>query len=226
MMPETRQQKSNLGPDMAEVLKAEIDQYFKSDSFLESLKFFVQSSVEQACALIVERMVTPLRNKIHDLKSELANVRRKCNENEQYSRRANIRIFGIPEEKGEDCMKKTLAFLDEQLGLKFKESDIDRVHRVGRPRTNATRALIVKFMAYRSKVQVLKIKKVKLDGKKIYINEDLTYCNLRHLQRVRVEHKDCPVWTVDGKVFFRTEAGKSEHVPNNIDDFVQSLYAY
>jgi hypothetical protein len=29
-------------------------------------------------------------------------------------------------------MKKTLAFLNEQLGLTFKESDIDRVHRVGR----------------------------------------------------------------------------------------------
>ena len=41
-------------------------------------------------------------------------------------------IFRIPEDKDEDCMKKTLAFLNEQLGLTFKESDIDRVHRVGR----------------------------------------------------------------------------------------------
>ena len=150
MMPETRQQKSNFDPDMAAVMKAEIDKYFKSDSFLETLKSFIQTSVEQACAMIVEKMVTPLRNEIRDLKSELAIVRRKCNENEQYSRRANIRIFGIPEDKGEDCMKKTLAFLNEQLGLTFKESDIDRVHRVGRPRMNATRAMIVKFMAYRS----------------------------------------------------------------------------
>jgi hypothetical protein len=62
-------------------------------------------------------------------------------------------------------MKKTFAFLNEQLGLTFKESDIDRVHRVGRPRMNSTRAMIVKFMAYRSKVQVLKIKKIKLAGK-------------------------------------------------------------
>ena len=176
--------------------------------------------------MIAEKMVTPLRNEIRDLKSELAIVRRKCNENEQYSRRANIRIFGIPEDKGEDCMKKTLAFLNEQLGLTFKESDIDRVHRVGRPRMNATRAMIVKFMACRSKVQVLKIKKMKIAGKKIYINEDLTYCNLRHLQQAREEHKDCPVWTIDGKVFFRTEAGRSEHVPNDTDDFKHSLYAY
>ena len=203
MMPEARQQKSNFDPDMAAVMKAEIDKYFKSDSFLETLKSFIQTSVEQACAMI--------------LKSELAIVRRKCNENEQYSRRANIRM---------DCMKKILAFLNEQLGLTFKESDIDRVHRVGRPRMNATRAMIVKFMAYRSKVQVLKIKKIKIDGKKIYINEDLTYCNLRHLQQAREEHKDCPVWTIDGKVFFRTEAGRSEHVPNDTDDFKHSLYAY
>jgi hypothetical protein len=52
--------------------------------------------------MIVEKMVTPLRNEIRDLKSELAIVRRKCNENEQYSCRANIRIFGIPEDKDED----------------------------------------------------------------------------------------------------------------------------
>jgi hypothetical protein len=63
---------------------------------------------------------------------------------------ALMSIFRIPEDKDEDCMKKTLAFLNEQLGLTFKESDIDRVHRVGRPRMNATRAMIVKFMAYRS----------------------------------------------------------------------------
>ena len=218
-MPETRQQKSNFDPDMAAVMKANIDKYFKSkeNSFLETLKSFIETSVEQACAMIVEKMLTPLRNEIRDLKSELAIVRRKCNENEQYSRRANIRM---------DCMKKILAFLNEQLGLTFKESDIDRVHRVGRPRMNATRAMIVKFMACRSKVQVLKIKKMKIAGKKIYINEDLTYCNLRHLQQAREEHKDCPVWTIDGKVFFRTEAGRSEHVPNDTDDFKHSLYAY
>ena len=72
----------------------------------------------------------------------------------------------------------------------------------------------------------MKIKKIKLAGKKNYINEDLTYCNLRHLQQAREEHKDCPVWTIDGKVFFRTEAGRSEHVPNDTDDFKHSLYAY
>jgi ribosomal protein L16 Arg81 hydroxylase len=151
-MPETRQQKSNFDPDMAAVMKANIDKYFKSkeNSFLETLKSFIETSVEQACAMIVEKMLTPLRNEIRDLKSELAIVRRKCNELEQYSRRANIRIFGIPEDKDEDCLKKTLAFVNEQLDLTFKESDIDRVHRVGRPRMNAARAMIVKFMAYRS----------------------------------------------------------------------------
>jgi hypothetical protein len=43
---------------------------------------------------------------------------------------ALMSIFRIPEDKDEDCMKKTLAFLNEQLGLTFKESDIDRVHRL------------------------------------------------------------------------------------------------
>jgi hypothetical protein len=75
-MPETRQQKSNFDPDMAALMKAEIDKYFKSDSFLETLKSFIQTSVEQACAMIVEKMVTPLRNENRDLKSELAIVRR------------------------------------------------------------------------------------------------------------------------------------------------------
>ena len=171
-------------------------------------------------------MVDLLRDEIRDLKSELATVRRKCNENEQYSRRANVCIFGILEEKDEDCMVKTLAFLNDQLGLMFKDSDIDRVHHVGRPRLDAPRPMIVKFMAYRSKVQVLKLKKTKLVGKKFYINEDLTYCNFKLLRQAREEHKNCPVLTIYGKVFVRTEAGRNVYVPNDANNFDHSLYAY
>ena len=182
MPVDTRQHKSNPGSNMAEGIKAEIDKYLKSESFLETLKSFIQTSVEQACEMLVKKMVDPLRDEIRDLKSELATVQRKHNKNEQYSRRTNVRIFGILEEKDEDCMAKTLAFLNDQLGLRFKDSNIDRVHRVGRPRLDAPHPMIVKFMVYRSKVQVLKLKKTKLVGKKFYINEDLTYCNFKLLR--------------------------------------------
>lgn len=222
-MPETRQQKSNntsedVGSNVAEVIKSEIDKYFSSGSFLESLKAFIQSTVEQACEQLVEKMVAPLREEIGELRSELAFVRRKCNDNEQYSRRANIRIFGIAEEKEENCMEKTLIFLNEQLGLKFTESDIDRVHRVGKPKVDATRAMIVKFMAYRSKVLVLKVKKEKLADTDYYVNEDLTHSNLKLLQRARLKYKDHPVWSIDGKVFIRTVGGKIKvYVPEDSD---------
>ena len=62
------------------------------------------------------------------------------NELEQYSRRNNIRIWGIPEkvEKGEtyESMETTVSLvvktLNEKMGLNLENRDIDIAHRIGK----------------------------------------------------------------------------------------------
>ena len=51
---------------------------------------------------------------------------------EQYSRRNNIRIVGIPEEAEESTDEITIDFMKQKLVVELKENDICRSHRVGR----------------------------------------------------------------------------------------------
>ena len=62
---------------------------------------------------------------------------------EQYTRRTNIRIYGIPEsnvENGgprEDTDNLAMNFVKEELGVGLKPEDISRSHRVGKRSSKA-----------------------------------------------------------------------------------------
>ena len=71
----------------------------------------------------VEAAVGSIRMEVEDLKEEVVKLKslqdtvtQKAIDNEQYSRRNNIRIFGIPEVQGEDCYERgnsTLCALEK-----------------------------------------------------------------------------------------------------------------
>ena len=68
--------------DVKELLQQELQDYLASRNFKNSLKEALNDAVEDA--------VKPLRDEIGQLKKELAEVREKANDNEQYSRRCKI----------------------------------------------------------------------------------------------------------------------------------------
>ena len=82
-------------------------------------------------------------DKIELLESEVAiltnavNVlERKCDDNEQYSRRMSLRISDIPtsdiSETKDKCINLVLETLNGINGVNITQSDIDRCHRVGK----------------------------------------------------------------------------------------------
>jgi hypothetical protein len=52
-------------------------------------------------------------------------VEAKANENEQYSWRNNIRIFGLPEAKEENCYKIVIDLCKDKLKIDVTSDDID-----------------------------------------------------------------------------------------------------
>ena len=50
------------------------------------------------------------------------------------------------------------------------------------------------------------------DGFTVY--EDLTFVNRKSLQMARNEHKDTPVWTIDGKVFLNVDGRFRPYIPS------------
>ena len=112
--------------------RKDLDTYFKSDafgdlvnkaithqfqSFLSSKGFqdmlvlttktivseVVCDTVESVVDKEIDKVVQPLKNKIAELEVQLDQVKSHANDNEQYSRRCNVRIYGIPEEKRRCC---------------------------------------------------------------------------------------------------------------------------
>ncbi|KAI8486990.1 hypothetical protein Bbelb_352500 [Branchiostoma belcheri] len=105
---------------------------------------------------------------------------------EQYTRRNSLRIRGIPEvnkETGEMCVHKVVNFCRVKLGLDLQPQCIDRAHRVGTRKENATRLMLVKFVSWQDRNRVFRARS-KLKGKRdeqdkpLLVLADLTRQNM------------------------------------------------
>ena len=74
-------------------------------------------------------------------------------QNQQYSRKDNVRIFGLREDGSEENLEeKVIEMVKENLEVELKREDIEIVHRIGKMERNSTearnlrpRAVIVNF---------------------------------------------------------------------------------
>ncbi|CAB4009771.1 Hypothetical predicted protein [Paramuricea clavata] len=197
-MPVTRQttyQPDEFRADMKEAIQSELHQFFKSSYFKTILSEAVNTLIEQS----VQQATFPLIKRIEALEAELTKVTIKANENEQYSRKYNLRIIGLVETDGEDCVQKVVQFVDEKLHLNILKEEIDRAHRLGPKISTQSRPLIVKFKSYGTKAAICKRRK-DLKGTQFYINEDLTKYNVNLFKYAREHNTHIKsVWTTDGK---------------------------
>ena len=117
-----------------------------------------------------------------------------------------------PEQRGEDTDEKIVEMAQNQLNLNISKSDIDRSHRVGRPKPGGRpRPIIVKFISYKTKKAVFQARSALSlrtpGGKAKYINEDLTKTRLEMYREAQTLKRDNLVqdsWTTDGHIFVRT----------------------
>ena len=89
-----------------------------------------------------------LRKEISSLKNEKEHLKSDVENQEQYIRRNCLLVHGIPEEQGETTDSIVLSAIDEHLEEGLTEIDIERIHRVGKPKQNkkTPRPIIIKFV--------------------------------------------------------------------------------
>ena len=100
-----------------------------------------------------------IKNEIRNLKIENGNLKQVINLNilqlddlQQYSRRENIRIYGIPESQFKaDGGEKVITEIDEVLKIELEDTDIRRPQRLGKRKKSATKArpIIARFVSYK-----------------------------------------------------------------------------
>ena len=135
---------------------------------------------------------------------------------EQYSRRNNIRILGVPTKPNEDT-DEIVRDVAQRIGIPLSTSDIDRSHRLPRKPDASVNAegsyanaaqigksspppIIVKFTSYKPKSRMMKHRR-NLKGSGTVIVEDLTKKNSNLLFKTSRTANVKGSWSVDGRVF-------------------------
>ena len=202
---------------------------------------FVANFAEQIADVVVaqklnvrlenmERETAALTTKIRTLEEKVETLEAETDRREQYTRRPNLRISGIPETTNEvtnDLVVTTIKKLGfDNIGV----SDLERSHRIvrktdnrGRPRR---RTIIVRSLTdavrddvYRSRTKLKNHNQHHRD-EQVYINEDLTSkrASLAYKARsLKKENKINDCWTYTGKVFVKTNAGMIKEIQSAKD---------
>ena len=147
----------------------------------------------------------------------------KLDELDQYGRRENIRIHGVPESfDTKDDGESVVLNIANELNIKIKTEDIQRAHRLGRIRPNASkpRPVIVRFISYKMRNEFLYSKSTLKNSEEFsqaFITEDLTPLRLQLFNYVKRELKDDFVMchTFNGTVRMKKLARKAGKLIRN-----------
>ena len=165
------------------------------------------------------------------LEARLSSCETDLDQLEQYSRRTNLRFFGIPEsETGENTNGKLLSIVNESMGVTppIVSADVVTSHRLGRRVPGADiqtrpRPVIVKFATAHVRDVVIRARRrlrESGDGPTVYVNEDLTRRRAALAKKTRQLKKsrkinDC--WTFNGKVVVKTIDGVMKEIRSDVD---------
>ena len=113
---------------------------------------------------------------------------------EQYGRRENLRIHGIPESKNnQDDGEEIVLKIAKSLNVDLQPCEIQRAHRLGKKTTNnisKPRPIIVRFISHKKRNKILFAKsnlKKTQEFSQVFITEDLTPLRSKLLQYIKKE---------------------------------------
>lgn len=197
--------------DIQAIINNSIKSLLTDKAFLANVASTVAKTVEASLQPVLQeindklvnadKIISTLQIQNDELVEENKRLKSEIDAVQQYSRRNNIRIYGIKETDGEDTDRIVVNLFKEKLNVDLDIHQIDRSHRVGADKTRS-RHIIVKFISYRDKRKVLQNRKF-LKASGISIEEDLTKERLNLFKTARAKLKKENVWTHDGLVWIR-----------------------
>ena len=115
----------------------------------------------KACVDAMNATVSEMDNSLCGGYTEL---QKKLEHLERYSRDYNIRVIGVDDENGEDCMAIVLNYVS-LLGLEDATGEVENAHRSGRKREDKPRHIIAKLYSRPFKRTLLQVPRVLTEKK-------------------------------------------------------------
>ena len=132
---------------------------------------------------------TLLRSRCSKLEDKVVSLESSVNQVEQYGRRNNIVISGIPDDVADDDLENAVTSIMEDVDVIVQNGDIEVCHRIGKSdQKTSSKKTIVRFInhKYCKKALVNRKKPININSEmkynfsrnnKIFINENLTHAN-------------------------------------------------
>lgn len=151
------------------LIQTVVERILASDTFINKIVAVMKETFEAQ----VKELKQELNAKVESLEKNISNLQIRCDSLEQYSRKNNVRIYGVPKTEAEDTYDTVVKLCNEKMGLDIVTADIDICHRLPGRNNRGDDPIIVKFVRGAAKERVLKSRS-RLKGTKIIIREDLT----------------------------------------------------
>ena len=169
--------------------------------------------------------------KIKELESRVDLLESANDSIEQYSRRSNLRIEGIPESVGiVEIENSILDIVNDHMKLTpvLQSHEIERAHRIGRPKTDGgrPRTTIVRLTSerrrdaiYRARINLKQHNTASGLNLRLFVNEDLTKTRSELLYELRKKKNglisDC--WSFNGNILYKDTQGVVHQVRSKQD---------
>ena len=154
----------------------------------------------------LEKAKTELNQKNDSLNKKVSELERKVVDIEQHSRKSNVRIFGLKEDKNENVKEKVAKLISSKLDIDLQVKDIDAAHRLPQTRKDRPKPIIVKLFARDKKALIMK-NRSKLKSSGISINEDLCRPLQLLLNRVSKHEATKSAWAWNGNIYYENTKG-------------------
>ncbi|XP_041485605.1 uncharacterized protein LOC121431888 [Lytechinus variegatus] len=217
------------------VLEKSIDSVREGQSsIVNSLSFLNEKFEEMKLkAEKIEKENRELKEQNICLQKRFSELTFQLNDLDQYHRRVNLEVAGVPERQGE-VPERIVLNIAKHISPELAASDFDVVHRLGSKRQadNKARPIIVRFTTRRArnimydgrrKLKTLSTKDLgyNSDGK-IYLNENLIASTKELMKDVNKARRDAGykfLWTQNGRIYVRKDEKCQPIIIHSREDF-------
>lgn len=177
-----------------------------NDQFKNKLAESVMKKIDERYEEKFEKCneeIDKINKNLCTIQSENKHVQKTLDNQEQFSRNRNIRIFGMPVNDSENLQESVLDLFKGKMELDIVPADIKNIHRViAKNPTNKPPAVLVEFREVNKRSAVLKQRK-HLKSSGIVIKEDLTQRRLMIFSEAVKKFTAKNVWCMHGNIFVK-----------------------
>ncbi|XP_062613848.1 uncharacterized protein LOC134275596 [Saccostrea cucullata] len=168
-----------------------------------------------------------LKKEMDELKDLATFATVKANYNEQYSRKNNIKIYGVQETEGEDIIEVVKSVLKEKGDVEVNERDIVAVHRIPGTRGKAPKPILMKMVINDKKAHIMRKRSIVKEAPgNIRLGDDVTKENSELIARLLDSEGVSSAWYFNGAVYAQVKKKRVKfdilddiaHKVNNIRD--------